>query len=121
MRLFKIKSNDGPVWINENTRGAIKNEDIDKIDNGHAQYPEEFKIIDSNTIEINGVKYQKVEELKPQTLLDIIREWNDDDDNPPCEVLVDMIADWLPNSYQSYSIHNEGWNECLNSIRERLK
>lgn len=35
MRQFKIKSNDGPVWINENSRGAIKIEDKDKIDNNY--------------------------------------------------------------------------------------
>ena len=75
------------------------------------------------TIMIDGVKYQKIEEQKPQTLLEIIREWNDDDDNTPCEILVDMIeSEWLPNDDphdgEEYQL---GWNACLEYLRKKLK
>ena len=91
-------------------------------------YPK-LEVIDENTVRIEGVKYQKVDEVntlppKPPTLLEIIREWNDDDDDPPCEVLVDMICDWIPDEleYEENEIgYNQGWNDCLGEMKENLK
>lgn len=83
-------------------------------------YPK-LEVIDENTVRIEGVEYKKVEKPKPSTLLDIIRDWNDDEDDPPCEVLVDMISDWLPDKFQSYQGYGEGWNDCLDEIKENLK
>lgn len=80
-----------------------------------------FETIDENTVRIDGVEYKKVETPKPSTLLDIIRDWNDDEDDPPCEVLADMIADWLPDRFQSYQGYGEGWNDCLDEIKENLR
>ena len=84
-----------------------------------------YQKLNEETIMIDGVKYQKIEEPKPQTLLDIIREWNDDDDNPPCEILVDMIeSEWLPDELEDEEDemgYNQGWNDCVEKLKLRLK
>ena len=80
-----------------------------------------YQKLDEETIMIDGVKYQKVEEQKPQTLLKIIREWNDNEDYPTCEELVDMIAKWLPDEDESDDMYSRGWNECLNQIKGMLR
>ena len=82
-----------------------------------------YQKLDEETIMIDGVKYQKVEEPKPQTLLEIIREWNDNEDYPTCEELVSMIeSEWLPNDDphdgEEYQL---GWNACLEYLRKKLK
>ena len=82
-----------------------------------------YQKLNEETIMIDGVKYQKIEEPKQKALLEIIREWNDDDDNPPCEILVDMIeSEWLPNDDphdgEEYQL---GWNACLEYLRKKLK
>jgi hypothetical protein len=71
-------------------------------------------------------KKKELEELKmkqtpKKTLLEIIVEWNDDEGNPPCEELLNRIVDWLPNEYISYSEYNEGWNQCLHTIKSNLR
>jgi len=44
-----------------------------------------YQKLDEETIMIDGVKYQKVEEPKPQILKDIIREWWDDETSSTCD------------------------------------
>jgi hypothetical protein len=78
---------------------------------------------DENTIVVGGVKYQRVEEPKPHTLYGIIREWNDNEDYPTCEELVNRIgSEWLPNDDphdgEEYQL---GWNACLEYLRKKLK
>jgi hypothetical protein len=78
---------------------------------------------DENTIVVGGVKYQRVEEPKPQTLYEIIREWNYDEDYLTCEELVNRIGSkWLPNDDphdgEEYQL---GWNACLEYLRKKLK
>jgi hypothetical protein len=76
-------------------------------------------------IEIGGVKYQRVEEPKPQTLFEIIREWCDDDNQPTCEELVSRIEKgWLPNEgchELNSNDYCEGWNDCIEHLKENLK
>ncbi len=76
-------------------------------------------------IEIGGVKYQRVEEPKPQTLFEIIREWCDDDNQPTCEELVSRIeTGWLPNEgchELNSNDYCEGWNDCIEHLKENLK
>jgi hypothetical protein len=58
----------------------------------------------------------------PQTLYEIIKEWNDDDDQPTCEELADKISVWLnDNRFISYSDCNEKWNECIDYLRGKIK
>ena len=83
--------------------------------------------IDDDIVEINGVKYRRVVEEptpKPQTLLEIIREWNDDDDNPPCEILVDMIERWMTQYECDYVVcaeYLQGYNALMETLKENLK
>jgi hypothetical protein len=69
----------------------------------------------------------KVEEPKPkpETLYDVIYEWKYDTYDPTCDDLVNMIEEWLtddefdPNgSVYEYEI---GWNEAIQSIKEKLR
>jgi hypothetical protein len=81
-----------------------------------------FQRLDEDTVKIDGVEYKKVEPPKPQTLFEIIREWCDDDNQPTCEVLVHRIDAWLPSSVEnSTKFTDDGWNNCLKTIRENLK
>ena len=111
----KLKE-ENDYWIKKlqdhNFNVAIKN----------ANYPM-VEVVDENTVKIEGVEYKKVEKPKPQTLLEIIREWNDDDDNPPCEILVDMIKkEWLPDEMNDDGEeYHYGWNDCLNEIKKNLR
>ena len=69
-------------------------------------------------IEIGGVKYQRVEEPKPQTLLEIIQ----DDEGVSWEELMNNIENWLPNEViEDGEDYNKGWNDCLQQIKENLK
>ena len=77
--------------------------------------------IDADFVIINGVEYKRVEEPKSQTLYDIILEWNDNDDYPTCEELVNMIGNWLPDGVKSYSEYDDGWNDCIKVIRRKLR
>jgi len=65
------------------------------------------------------------EKPKPQTLLEIIRDWNDDEDDPPCEVLVDMIVDtWLLTEEEPFSPMDkfaDGWNSYREKLMKNLK
>jgi hypothetical protein len=61
------------------------------------------------------------EKDNPKTLLQIIREWCDDDNDPTCEELVNRISRWLPKSFESCSDYDISWNDCLNEIKEKLK
>ena len=63
------------------------------------------------------------EEPKPPTLLDIVYEWCDDDNDLPCEELVNRIKKWLPDEiYIEYGgAYERGWNDALRSIKEKLR
>ncbi len=84
-----------------------------------------YQKLDEETIMIDGVKYQKVEEPKPPTLLDIVREWWDDDETfLTCDGLLDKIAGWLPDEleYEEDEMgYNQGWNDCLDEIKKNLR
>jgi hypothetical protein len=82
-------------------------------------------LIEGDTATINGVKYKRVEEPKPKTLYDVIYEWKYDTYDSTCDVLLDMIEEWLPDdefdpngSVYEYEI---GWNEAIQSIKEKLR
>lgn len=125
MRQIKLATPNGPVWVDKNFRGPITMNETNPYKITSTQYPESFTMIDSDTIEINGVKYKKVEKPKPETLLGIIRQWNDDDENPPCEDLVTAIErNWLPgerNSTYGGGYYDVGWNDCLEFLKKKLR
>jgi len=74
--------------------------------------------IDADVVIINGVEYKRVEEPKLTTLYDIILEWNDNDDYPTCEELLNRIGNWLPKEHDTNS---DGWNKCVRMLREKLR
>jgi len=68
-------------------------------------------------------KLEYLKSKESQTLLDIISEWCDDEDDPTCENLVHKIEEWLPHEFaqvpdEEYDI---GWNECLQKIKNKLR
>jgi hypothetical protein len=85
---------------------------------------------DGDCIYFRGVKYQRVEKLKPITLYEIIADWWDEifiNSNPSgqnIETLVDQIEEWLPDEveYEENELgYNQGWNDCLDKIKGKLR
>jgi hypothetical protein len=72
----------------------------------------------------NDVKHGKyddeVSEPKSQTLYNrLYDELSYDFDS--CNDIVDLVEDWLPKTFQSYGEYQEGWNDCIEEIREKLR
>jgi hypothetical protein len=87
-----------------------------------------FETLDDNIVLIDGVKYQRMvnETPKPITLELIIVECMIGYNNTVIPELIENILDrvqveWLPDEYQSYSGYNEGWNDCLETIKGNIK
>jgi acid phosphatase class B len=77
-------------------------------------------LIEGDTATINGIKYKRVEEPKPKTLLNIVYGWCDDDNNPTCEELVNRIKKWLPDEHCNITDYDLGWNDVLRKIKDGL-
>ena len=87
-----------------------------------------FETLDDNIVLIDGVKYQRMvnETPKPITLELIIVECMIGYNNTVIPELIENILDrvqveWLPDEHQSYSGYNEGWNDCLETIKGNIK
>lgn len=94
-----------------------------KIQMKNAAYPM-LEMVDDDTVKINGVEYKKVEKPKPPTLFkELSRKLTesyitDDDMYEICEI----VEEWLPNRFQyPYQEYGEGWNDCLDEIKENLR
>jgi hypothetical protein len=64
------------------------------------------------------------EKPKPKTLYDVIYEWKYDTYDPTCDDLVNMIEQWLPDEFDpngSVYEYEIGWNEAIQSIKDKLK
>jgi hypothetical protein len=64
------------------------------------------------------------DEPKPKTLREVIYEWKYDTYNLICDELVDMIEHWLPDEFDpngSVYEYEIGWNEAIQSIKDKLK
>jgi hypothetical protein len=79
--------------------------------------------LDDKMVIVNGIQYQRVEGQKPQTLYEIIREWNDNEYCPTCEELVNTIeSEWLPKIGDIQPpLYADGWNDCIKHLKENLK
>ena len=83
-----------------------------------------FETLDDNTVMIDGVKYQKVEEEpkeEPESLYNILLDDFDVDD---CEIICHNVEKWLPDEveYEENELgYNQGWNDCLTSIQDKIK
>ena len=87
-------------------------------------------LIDGDTATIMGVRYQRIEEPKPQTLKDIISEWiviyNIRSDSVKDRITADLLerieTKWLPDEVEvDTEDYNAGWNDCLQHLKENLK
>jgi hypothetical protein len=80
------------------------------------------KVIDENTIVIDGVEYKKVEEPKPQTLFNVIYEWRYNTPNETCDDLVMRIDEWFPElGVIQPPLYAKGWEDCINHLRNNIK
>ncbi len=78
-----------------------------------------YQKLDEETIMIDGVKYQKVEEPKPQTLYDVLQDDFDSDDR---EIVCDVVQRWLGDNIEvDTEEYNMGWNACLEHLRYKIK
>jgi hypothetical protein len=109
-----------------NTNEAVENKLQNKnwkVQVMNANYPM-LEVVDENTAKIEGVEYKKVEKEKPQTLLDIVREWCDDDNDPTCEELVDRVERWMSQYECDYVVNADylqGYNALMNTLKANLK
>jgi hypothetical protein len=81
-----------------------------------------YQKLDEETIMIDGVKYQKVEEPKPPTLYEMFCKEQLEFVNR--EVICDIVERWLPDEleYEEDEMgYNQGWNDCLNEIKKNLR
>jgi hypothetical protein len=62
------------------------------------------------------------EKPKPKTLYDVIYEWKYDTYDPTCDVLLDMIEEWLPDDeFDPNEPYEIGWNEAIQAIKEKIR
>ena len=77
--------------------------------------------IDADVVIINGIKYKRVEELKPETLYNVLRHGLECSIDM-CDDIVDAVEEWLPDDDphdgEEYQL---GWNACLKFIRDKLR
>lgn len=96
-----------------------------KVETMNANYPM-LEVVDENTVKIEGVEYKKVEKPKPITLQRIIEECMFSLNREIHLTLVEHILDrveveFFPKKSQSYSSYNEGWDDCIEEIKRRLR
>jgi len=73
-------------------------------------------------IEIDGVKYQRVEEPKPTTLYEALHEVYYGTTYVHKEEICGVVEKWLPAKViEDGEDYNKGWNDCLQYLQERIK
>jgi hypothetical protein len=78
-----------------------------------------YQKLDDETIMIDGVKYQKVEEPKPPTLYEMFCKEQLEFVNR--EVICDIVERWLPDEDDGDDRYACGWNDCVEKLKLRLK
>jgi hypothetical protein len=112
------------LWFNEIRKG--------KYDEPYCpdepEYYDEVEWDEKDTPNLQKIIDKMVEERKPKKLLNIIREWCDDDNQPTCEELVNRIEKWLPKEQSAAGSQNvntellvDGFNDCVRKMREMLR
>ena len=82
-------------------------------------------LIEGDYATIQGVKYKRVEEPKPTTLWNMVRnELGFSIDM--CDEIVDAFEEWLPKLQQEAGdtevyYKNKGWNNCIKKLKEMLR
>jgi hypothetical protein len=76
-------------------------------------------LLEGDTATINGIKYKRVEEPKPQTLYEVLTNLGYYEDN--CDVILDAVKECLPDEhYSDGEDYDLGFNDCLKKIKDRL-
>jgi hypothetical protein len=75
-------------------------------------------LIEGDTATIMGVKYKRVEEPKPQTLFDVIRNLGYSVDM--CYEILDAVKECLPDEHCNITDYDLGWNDVLRKIKDGL-
>jgi hypothetical protein len=82
-----------------------------------------LEYIDEQMVIINGVQYQRVEEPKPPTLYNTLYV-RSSMYSSVCDTVCEIVEKWLPlegcHELKSYD-YSEGWNDCLQHLKENLK
>jgi hypothetical protein len=78
-------------------------------------------LIEGDTATIMGVKYKRVEEPKPKTLYDALKQL----DKPMfVDDVLNAVEEWLPDEFDpngSVYEYEIGWNDALHTIKEKLR
>jgi len=75
--------------------------------------------LDEETIMIDGVKYQKVEEPKPKILYEMFCKEHGQFINR--DVICEIVERWLPDEDDGDDRYACGWNDCVEKLKLRLK
>jgi hypothetical protein len=76
------------------------------------------EVVDDEIVTINGVKYQRIEEPKQQTLLEYFNSFG----IVGAEGICNIVGKWLPSEViEDGEDYNNGWNDCLKLMRLNLK
>ncbi len=78
-----------------------------------------YQKLDEETIMIDGVKYQKVEEPKPKTLYEMFCKEHGQFINR--DVICEIVERWLPDEDDGDDRYACGWNDCVEKLKLRLK
>jgi hypothetical protein len=75
-------------------------------------------LIEGDTATIDGVKYKRVEEPKPQTLYEVLLNLGYSYDM--CYEIVDAVKECLPDEHCNITDYDLGWNDVLRKIKDGL-
>ena len=95
--------------------------------NHRTPYKPQVEYYDEQTVIINGVQYQRVEEQKPQTLERIITECMIAYNNTVIVELMERILDRVEVEFFPKlgsiepPLYNDGWEDCLKELKTRLR
>jgi len=81
-------------------------------------------LIEGDTATINGVKYKRAEEPKPETLYEALDEVYYGTTYVRREDICGVVERWLPDEFDpndSVYEYEIGWNEAIQAIKEKLR
>ena len=87
--------------------------------NGCSTWSEWFELFGSKGILHNlNISAKEYQPTKLTTLYDALRKL----DKPMfIDDVLGAVDKWLPKTFQSYGEYQEGWNDCIEEIREKLR
>jgi predicted RNA-binding Zn-ribbon protein involved in translation (DUF1610 family) len=92
----------------------------EKVMNSQTEVDISTVLIDGDTATIMGVRYQRIEEPKPQTLYEIFCAEQGQFINR--EVICDIVKEWLPDEVEvDTEEYNAGWNDAIKTLKDKLR